>query len=450
MGTVLPVLMPAVASLLLATCTAEVGDDGGAEPPGVDAPEIIAEEEWPDLRGETVEILGAWSPAEEQGIRRSLNMFTEATGVEVTVTRIAAEEGLGDVLAGHLAEGTPPDLAVLDRPDQLASLADEGALLSIEDTAGDLVDRHYAEVWRDLGTVGRSLYGLAYRATNASALWHGSRFLDAAGLDAPATWDDLLAASETLTLFGVTPIAIAGADPGTLAALFANVYLQQAGAGRYDRLTDGRMAWTDESVVGALETLGALVTDRDRVAGQPTRVTLVESIVQVLGEDPEAAMMFGGSETVALIESETSVELGVDATVSPFPAFDRGPPGSHVVGRAELVVLMRDTEAGRALVRWLAMPEGAALGVSGTDLLSPNRGVGLDVYPDDARRELGRMLAEAVVFRYEPEALLPAHLMGTPGTGLVGGLQELLRRPDDAERISNLIDDDARQAPPGP
>ena len=107
----------------------------------------------------------------------------------------------------------------------------------------------------ELGSVDGTLYGFLFKAANKSTVWYNVTAFEDAGVEPPATWDDLLAAAETINASGVPAYSIGGADGWTLTDLFENIYIRQAGPEKYDQLSTHEIPWTDQSVKDALTTM---------------------------------------------------------------------------------------------------------------------------------------------------------------------------------------------------
>ena len=88
-----------------------------------------------------------------------------------------------------------------------------------------------AESVADTATFDGQLYGILFKAANKSLGWYNTQVFEDAGVEPPATYEDLAAAADTIKASGVTPYSVAGADGWTLTDLFENIYLRTAGAG---------------------------------------------------------------------------------------------------------------------------------------------------------------------------------------------------------------------------
>src|SRR6187551_2997418 len=209
------------------------------------------------LDGQKIEVAAVWTGAEQKNFKRVLDAFTNQTGVDVTFT--STGDDISSVLEPRIAGGDAPDVAILPQPGLLKDFASRGALKPVEDAAGAQVDQHYSPIWRTLGTVDNTLYGVWVKGANKSLVWYNANVFDDAGVKPAKTFDDLLSSMQTVSDFGVPPLSIGAANGWTLTDIFENVYLAQAGADKYDQLTKHEIPWTDPSVKEALTTMAGMV-----------------------------------------------------------------------------------------------------------------------------------------------------------------------------------------------
>jgi alpha-glucoside transport system substrate-binding protein len=398
----------------------------------------------PDLSGQEVFVTAVWTDTAQQNFEAVLAEFEARTGADVTYTPAGGD--IGTVVGTQIEGGSPPDIAILPQPGLLNEFARRGNLQPIEDIAGDLVDANYADVWRELGTVDGELYGVWFKAANKSLVWYNADVFEQAGIEPPTTWDDMIAAAETLDAFGITPFSVGGGSAWTLTDWFENVYLRSAGPENYDRLLTHEIPWTDETVITALETLGQVLGRSEWLAGgvqgtleanHPTGIT------QPFLDPPRAAMAYGADFSAGAITNETDAVIGETARFFDFPSIDGSEPA--VVGGGDVAVLFTENPAAEALIRFLASPDAAEVWAPRGGYTSPNQGVDASLYTSDVLRNSARSLQNAEVFRFDMSDLQPSAFGGTTGQGLFGLMQEFVRNPD-PEAIAAQLEAAADQA----
>ncbi len=396
------------------------------------------------LRGQKLEVAAVWSGVEQRHFELVLRAFSRQTGVSVTYTSVGYS--VPAFLADRLAAGRPPDGAFLPQPGLLRRYAAEHRLVPLDGIAGSVVAGNYTPAWRQLGSVGSTLYGVWFKAANKSLIWYNEGVFEREGVVPPAGVEGLVSLAHGLARSGVPAFAVGGRDGWTLADWFSNLYLRLAGPARYDLLAAHRIPWTDPSVTATLRLL-ARVLDPRVIAGGPRGALATSypgSVQQAFAARPAAAMVFEGDFVAGLISGATRAVLGVDADVFPFPAV--GQPGPMVVAGGDAAVLMRRSAAGDALIRYLATPQAAAIWAAQGGFVSPNINVGLSVYPDPISRFIAASLLQAGDnFRFSLSDLTPSGFGGTEGQGMRKILQQFLLTRD-VNATTAQLEQAARQA----
>ncbi|MHB9116499.1 MAG: ABC transporter substrate-binding protein [Thermoleophilia bacterium] len=402
----------------------------------------------PDLSGQTMEVAAVWSGAEQANFQKVIDAFQEQSGAVVTFT--STGDQIATVLGTRIQGGSPPDVAFLPQPGLMYSFAEQGALQPLTDVIGMEMDSNFAPVWKDLGTYGDTQYGLVFKAANKSTMWYNVSVFSDAGVEPPTTWEELLAAADTLQRFGVAPFSVAGADGWTLTDWFENVYLRVAGGEKYDQLTTLEIPWTDPSVTTALDELAKIWGNDAMLSGGATGALQTDfptSVVNAFASPAKAAMVYEGDFVAGVITSETSAALGTDADFFDFPSIDGSP--ASVVGGGDMAVLMTDSEVGKAFMKFLTTPEAAAIWAALGGFSSPNKNVDPSVYPDDITRKAATALANAEVVRFDMSDLEPPAFGGTPGKGEWKLLQDFLSDSSDVSGIQTQLQDAAAAAATG-
>jgi alpha-glucoside transport system substrate-binding protein len=409
---------------------------------GEDPPTAVDDEEEP-LNGD-ISVAAVWTGDEQASFEAVLDAFSEQTGVNTSYAS-TGDDG-GAYLGTQIEGGNSPDVAMLPQPGLMADLANEGSLESIGDAAGAALDENYAPVWRDLGSVDGTLYGIYFKAANKSTWWYNMGVFEDAGVTPPETWEEMLEAASTTNAFGVPWVAIGGADGWTLTDWFENIYLRTAGPDLYDQLTEHEIPWTHDSVIEALEVFAELVGDEANIAGGrqgALQTDFPTSVTTAFTDPPEAATVYEGDFVAGVITGETDAQPGEDFDFFDFPSIEGS--GPVVVGGGDIAVVLTDNPAAQAFVEFLATPEAAQVWAERGGFTSPNQNLDVGVYPDDITARSAQAVAEAEEFRFDLSDLQPAEFGGTVGRGLFLRFQEFLENPDDAEGAAQAMENDAQR-----
>ena len=407
-------------------------------------------------------------PSSEQGanqrIRGNISIISEATGPEIRYFRAvlaaferknpginvkytSAGRQLPQILSTAVQGGRPPDLALLPQPALVKQFVQRRALKPITFLRGT-ISRDWGPDWVKLGTINGKLYSLYYKGSNKSTLWYNVALFRQAGVSAPRTWTQLQQVARTLRSSGARAYSIGGASGWTLTDLFENIYLRQAGPALYDRLSTHKIKWTHASVKTALRTMGQ-VFDSNNIAGGTDGALQTDfdtSVSQVFSDPPKAAIILEADFVGGVITGSTKAKPRTDFNVSPFPSF-RPATASSVLTGGDAVVMFKDNPASRALLRFFATPEAAAIRLrQAGGFLSPNKRVKPSVYRDAIDRGNASALAKAKTLRFDLSDLQPAEFGATEGQGLWKLFQDFLRSPNNVDGIAAQMESAAARA----
>ncbi|MEU2395334.1 ABC transporter substrate-binding protein [Streptomyces sp. NPDC007369] len=437
-------VLAAAGALVLSGC----GGGGGSEadpPPGATA-SAVPRVQLPRLDGEKLQVSAVWTGPEQANFTKVLKEFEKRTGA--TVTFVPAQDPIVTFLGTKIAGGQPPDVALLPQVGALAAAVQNKWLQPVGPEAKAQLDANYSDGWKKLGAVDGTQYGVYYKAANKSLVWYDAKAFEAAGVQPPKTWKELLTVADTLSASGTPALSVAGADGWTLTDWFENVYLSQAGPQKYDQLAKHQIKWTDPSVGQALTTLAELLGRKDFLAGGPSGALATEfpkSVTQVFagGDRPAAAMVFEG-DFVAVNIAQTDAKIGEDALVFPFPAVGAKPP---VVSGGDVAVALKPSKGAQALLTFLASPDAAEIQAREGGFLSPNKAVSPSAYPNDIQRGIAQaLIAAGDDFRFDMSDQAPAAFGGTPGAGEWKALQDFLANPSDVAGTQNRLEAEAAKA----
>ena len=433
-------LLLALLTLALSMAAAGCGgDDDEDEAGGATTAAETAEEA---VSG-TVSVMAVWTGPEQASFEAVIDGFKEANP-DVTVNYTSAGDQLPTQLSTAVEGGNPPDVAVLPQPGLMRDFAEKDALQPLDFAASD-VETNMGESAVELGSVDGTLYGFLFKAANKSTVWYNVAAFEDAGVEAPATWDDFLAAAETINASGLPAYSIGGADGWTLTDLFENIYLRTAGPEKYDQLSTHEIPWTDQSVKDALTEMGKILGDTDNIVGGTSGALQTDfptSVSNVFAAQAKGAQVLEGDFVPGVVEH--GLEAETDFNVYAFPPI--GESGKVVVGGGDTVVMFSDSPAAQAFIRYLASPEAAEIWAGRGGFATLNKNVDASVYPDPITQTTAGALGEAEVFRFDLSDLQPAEFGGTVGQGLFKLFQDFLQNPDDVDGIAQQMETAAAKA----
>lgn len=361
----------------------------------------------------SVSVMGVWGGQELEALEKIFDAFEAETGITV---QFEGTRDLPTVLRTRLAAGNPPDVVGLSGPGMLKDYGDAGALVDLNEALDiDYLKENYNPMWLETASVGDNLYGMVFSADIKSIIWYNPKVWADRGYEIPQTWDEMEALMDQMVANGDTPWAIglesgaASGWPGT--DWIEDILLRTAGPEAYDQWVDHEIAWTDPAVKEAFEIFGSIARSPEYTYGAPTAVLATnfgDSPNALFTEPPRAMMHRQASFITSFIqENNPDVVIGEDVAFFPFPTINEE-FGNPMMGVADMMAMMNDTEESRAFLNFLATPEAQGIWVSELGKLGVNQQLDPAVYPNDLTRDMARALEDADVFRFDGSDSMPS------------------------------------------
>src|SRR6266540_1941862 len=388
---------------------------------------------------------GVWTGQEARSFIVVVDGFTKKNP-DVNIKYRPVGDEIPTVLSTSVQGGNPPDLAAVPQPGLVRDFVDKGALKPI-DFAKSTVDDNFNEGAVNVGTVKGKLYGLLFKAANKSTVWYNVPLFEQAGVEPPKDFDAFLENAKTLRASGTRAYSIGASDGWTLTDMFENIYLRQAGADKYDQLTEHQIPWTDQSVKNALKTMARIVGDTGNIAGSTSgalETDFPQSVTNAFKKNPDAAQVLEADFVESVITDSTPAKPETGFNVFDFPSIDGS--GSTVVGGGDSVIMFNDSPAARALIEYLATPEAAEIWARRGGYSSANKNVDENAYEDPLLRKTATAIGDAETFRFDLSDLQPAKFGATVGQGLWKEFQDFLRNPDDVDGAAAAMEKSAARA----
>jgi alpha-glucoside transport system substrate-binding protein len=423
----IPAAVLAAMALALGACG---GDDGGGTEEG---------------DGE-VTIFSLWTGSEEEAFKKVLTQFTEETGIR---TKYEAARDFLPVIRTRLNAGNPPEVGILPRPGFVDELARDEALIPLEDLGLDVdaINENYGDTWIDLATFEDTAYGVVAKANSKSTVWYKPNSFQQNGFEVPQTWDQLEQIVQGYKSKGETPWAVGaqGRDSSwTLTDWFEQIYIRTAGGDNYDKLFSGELPFNDATVKEALEIMLQQVNDENVLNGVDGALSLSfqDAITRVFGTNPQAEMhMLGGFTGGIAIGANPDLKPGETIDFFPFPTI-KEEHGDPLVGSGDVASAFVNNEDVAKLLEFLSTPEAGRTWVSTGAIVSPNKGVPDDAYPNELVRKEADQVKNAESFRFDGSDLLP----GTLGQDFGTLLQNVIKNPNNVDSLLDDYQAEAEQA----
>ncbi|WP_258062722.1 ABC transporter substrate-binding protein [Arthrobacter sp. B0490] len=225
------------------------------------------------------------------------------------------------LLAGQGA--LPVQFAAGNAPALTKELAGSGNVLDLEATLTDLdvIDQIEPAA---IDTI-KALYGgfnvLPYQY-NVEGVWYNKQLFAENNIEVPQSWDDFVAASESLKQSGVTPLSASGEQGWPLTRLISGYLFSDLGKDALQKVADGEAKLTDPEYVEAAAQVASL-GEKGYFGEGVGSIDYDTAINQFL--TGEAGMLYMGSWVLANFNDEAANQIGLDNIgFMPFPKVEGG------------------------------------------------------------------------------------------------------------------------------
>ena len=404
--------------------------------------------------GSSVTVLGSWTGDEQRAFQTVIAGFEKSTGIRVTYT---GTRDADSVLADEVANGDPPDLAVVATPGELHQYAAAGDLRPID----SFLDHARMAAQYGPGTVKLTTaadprgatrsYAIIVKAALKSLIWFDPGTLPAAArtaLTAPGVaWTGLTRIASGLAGSGNTPWCVGMEDtsnsgwPGT--DWIEDILLHQSGPAVYDQWVSGRLPWTSPPVRAAWQAFGTVVGEGVRGGVNGALLTNYGSAgAAMFGSPPgcsldHEASFITGFYASARTAADHHPQAGKDYSFVPFPALAPAGHGAEEIA-GDLLGVFNATPAARKLITYLTTEAAQRtwVAIPGSGALSLNRTVPLTAYPDPTTRSLAADLTQATAVRFDGSDSMPTAM----STAFDHAILEFVAAPTHLTAILTALD----------
>ncbi len=359
-----------------------------------------------------LEVLNVWGGDEQASFKAVVAPFTQQQGITVNLT---STRDLDAELTTRIRGNNPPDIAILPNPGKMQQLAGQHKLIAL-DSFLDMskIRSDYANAWINLGSANGKFYALFYKAANKGTVWYNPKQFQSNNYTVPTSWDDLITLSDQIANSGKYPwsmgVSSQAASGWPATDWLAEIYLNESGPDMYDKWVAHKIPWTDASIKSAFQKFGSIVAGELYINGAPRSILatgFAEASYPVFKSPPGAYMYYLGDFTEGFITTQyKTLQPKTDFDFFPFPTITTQYQGA-VTGGADVVVAMKDNNAVRALVKYLATADAQTIWVKRGGFTSANKSVALSAYPNAVAAAAAQQLTSATTFRFGAGDIMP-------------------------------------------
>lgn len=317
-----------------------------------------------DLSGELVILQWQGGTDGELWKKLEADFVAKNPGVSVREVALTVQGDARGPMRTALLGGEKVDLIINTWPAFRAELADAGVIRSIDEewTARNW-DSALDASWKQLGQTDGVTYGVNYTYGDRSGIWYKTSHLEQAGVTPPKTWDEFIAAIETLKAAGFdTPIAMP-AKYWAHGEWFETLLLRTGGVEAAAKLAAHEIPWTDEVVKTTLRKYAELLNAG--CCGTPEQMFAGDwdyAADQIFTADTANFLLIGMWMNARALNDYGLTE-GVDYSLFQFPALGLGHDDTSSVDAKELLVTAdaANPEAAVAFMEYMLSPEATTI-----------------------------------------------------------------------------------------
>jgi alpha-glucoside transport system substrate-binding protein len=350
--------------------------------------------------GRHIHVVGTWVGDQQASFMAMVKPWEQRTGNRVDYE---PSRDLNALISARIKAGTPPDIAELAGPLQMAELAKNGSLLRL-DKVLDLnqLDNEYGQPWLRLASVGGKLFAVFVKVSIEGLIFYAPKNLASTNIDfrtPPKTWDDLMAAALQIESSAHTTPWCIGVESGPAsgwpgADWIRDFYLRQAGPAKYEQWAAGQEPWNSPEMKKAWQSFGAVVNSAALTYGGKNTVlsTNFATAFRPLFTSPPGCYLFHQSSF--LTDDFKNEQPVPEVRAIGFPDVDPRYSGAQVVA-ADMLGMFKDSKESRDLLSYLTTAEAQQIWVRRGGAISANKQVQLDAYQDPLLRQAAMLLLAA-------------------------------------------------------
>jgi alpha-glucoside transport system substrate-binding protein len=410
----LALLAPAVAMALLGACSNSSNSNSGSKAGAV--PTLTGDcapfQQYAGHPG-TVTMSASIISPESDSLQQSWKKFSDCTGIKIAY---AGSNDFESQLPVKVAGGNAPDIAIIPQPGLLQRMVKTGKVVKPPAQTVTNEDK-WSKVWKDYGSVDGTFYAAPMSANMKSLVWYSPSAFQAAGLQVPTTWQDMMTLSDKIAATGKKPWC-GGIGSGTATGWPATdwleeIVLRQSGGDVYDKWVSHDVKFSDAPITQALQTLQGWMLNPKYVNGGFGDVKSIATTTFQAAGNPILTGKCYMLQQASFYEAQwpKGTTVGDTGQVNAFylPGINSS-VNTPVEGGGEFVTAFSSRPEVQMVQNYLSTADWATSRIKvARGWVSANQGVDQAVYTDPIDKLSAKYLTDPnATFRFDASDLMPA------------------------------------------
>ncbi len=376
------------------------------------------------MAGSKVTMQTQWIGGEGDNFAAALQPFIDATGIQVGVAEVPS--GQHETLVNvSLNGGAAADIIQLAQPSAIDAYGAQGLIQDITpmlDTE-KLLAEHPATL--PLYTTDAGIFGMPYKVDVKSVVWYPIKAFEAADYAVPTTWDELIALSDKIVADGSNPWCVgmdAGPATGWIATdMIEDIMLRTTSLENYNAWAALQFPFNSPEVKNAFDLAGQIYFTPDYVLGGSTAILATaqtDAMDPMFNDDmaspgcwmQKQATWYGPDffPDAKAGDGTSKYVIGEDVGLFYFPPIDPA-YGTPSLGSGDAFIVSADRPEVRALLQYLATPDGIKAWIDAGSAISANQSTPADWYAGNYKLEVASdIVANSTSLGFDASDLMPA------------------------------------------
>jgi alpha-glucoside transport system substrate-binding protein len=364
----------------------------------------------------TIEVMYAFTGGQEEGFKAEV----DAWAAENDVTIKYAQTGNFNQLINTRVQGNDaPDVALFPQPGIMKDMADQDLLADLSDVVESSELDNMVQGVLETGQVDGTQYAVPMSINVKSIVFYPKQPFEAAGYEAPTTYDELVALSDEIQATGTTPwcfgIESEAATGWPATDWVENLMVINNGADVYNQWVNHEIPFNDDTVAETLQQMDDLLLADGRTNGGRSAIAsnnFGTAALPLFDEPPGCFMYRQGNFVAQEGVFPDEVIADIDNIVGVFAMPGLTAADKPVLGGGDLAgIFSKDNESAQKLVQFLASADFGTTeyGASG-NWISPRTDFDVSLYPSETWKKIAQVAYESTDFVFDGSDQMPGEV----------------------------------------